>query len=327
MKSGRLSPSDQVELERYDFSNICTLYETDQLVSPQHRLDYLKKNFLGAKLRPGSREDFLKINWPYIYTLNIDDAIEKSSQFDKVIVPKREFRDEIFNDFRCIIKIHGDINELITYDDSAKVFTSLEYLQSLDTNRKLLDKLKTDYSNNNIVYIGCSLDDELDLLMVSSIHLKFEHRESKTRVFYCTVSDPSELTKFKLQRYGITDIILFESYDTIYQNIYEAWTKSQEIHLSQLDAYKAYSIKKLGTEGNDRQENKNFFMWAKSPANIKDRIMTITFSHALQLIVDIMLQTMQEHFGLSDDQLREFMIKFYDRLTISYQKALQLSAA
>ena len=58
-----------------------------------------------------------------------------------------------------------------------------------------------------------------------------------------------------------------------------------------------------------------------------DELADITFSHALQLVVDIMLQTMQEHFGLSDDQLREFMIKFYDRLPISYQKALQLSAA
>ena len=58
-----------------------------------------------------------------------------------------------------------------------------------------------------------------------------------------------------------------------------------------------------------------------------DELADITFSHALQLVVDIMLQTMQEYLGLSDDQLREFMFKFYDRLPISYQKALQLSAA
>ena len=41
-----------------------------------------------------------------------------------------------------------------------------------------------------------------------------------------------------------------------------------------------------------------------------DELADITFGHALQLIVDIMLQMLQEHFGLSDDQLDEFMNEF-----------------
>ena len=53
----------------------------------------------------------------------------------------------------------------------------------------------------------------------------------------------------------------------------------------------------------------------------------ITFGHALQLIVDIMLQMIQERFGLSDDQLDEFVSDFIGRLPISYQHALRLKAA
>ena len=58
-----------------------------------------------------------------------------------------------------------------------------------------------------------------------------------------------------------------------------------------------------------------------------DELEDITFAYALQLIVDIMLQMVQERFGLSDDQLDDFMNEFINRLPISYQHALQLKAS
>ena len=57
-----------------------------------------------------------------------------------------------------------------------------------------------------------------------------------------------------------------------------------------------------------------------------DEMEDIALGEALQIIVDIMLQTMQEQFGLTDDQLAEFVSKFYDRLPISYQHALRYAA-
>ena len=59
---------------------------------------------------------------------------------------------------------------------------------------------------------------------------------------------------------------------------------------------------------------------------VVDELADIAFADALQIIVDIMLQTMQEHFGLTDDQLAEFVRGFHDRLPISYQHALRLAA-
>ena len=58
-----------------------------------------------------------------------------------------------------------------------------------------------------------------------------------------------------------------------------------------------------------------------------DELEDITFGHALQLIVDIMLQMVQERCGLSDDQLTEFMNEFIDRLPNSFQHALRLKGA
>ena len=58
-----------------------------------------------------------------------------------------------------------------------------------------------------------------------------------------------------------------------------------------------------------------------------DEIADTTFAHAMKLIVDILLQTVQEHFGLSDDHLNAFVRQFYDRLPASYQHFLISPAA
>lgn len=58
-----------------------------------------------------------------------------------------------------------------------------------------------------------------------------------------------------------------------------------------------------------------------------DELADTTFAHAMQLIVDAMLQTVREHFGLSDEQLLAFTRQFYDRLPASYQRFLQAPAA
>ncbi|MBQ6564012.1 MAG: hypothetical protein IJL88_08870 [Clostridia bacterium] len=55
-----------------------------------------------------------------------------------------------------------------------------------------------------------------------------------------------------------------------------------------------------------------------------DELAGITFGHALQLIIDIMLQVIQEYFGQSGDQLDKFVSEFIARLPISYQHALHL---
>ena len=58
-----------------------------------------------------------------------------------------------------------------------------------------------------------------------------------------------------------------------------------------------------------------------------DELADITFGHALQLIVDIMLQIIQERFGLSDEQLDQYVADFVGRLPVGYQRALQLKDA
>lgn len=77
--------------------------------------------------------------------MNADDAIENNSRYTTVVYSNRKLRNEIFATDKCTIKLHGDINDILIYEDSkCEVFDLPQYVQSLNDNRILLDKLKHD---------------------------------------------------------------------------------------------------------------------------------------------------------------------------------------
>ena len=83
--------------------------------------------------------------------------------------------------------------------------------------------------------------------------------------------------------------------------------------------YMLLSLQKRRSE-DDRTIGELFLMMV-------DELTDITFAHAMQLIVDAMLQTVREHFGLTDEQLLVFTRQFYDHLPASYQHFIQAPAA
>ena len=58
------------------FSQIAELYIKQ--IDDIDKRNYFVSNFTDVKIREKNKIDFLKIEWPYIYTLNIYDAIEKT---------------------------------------------------------------------------------------------------------------------------------------------------------------------------------------------------------------------------------------------------------
>lgn len=58
-----------------------------------------------------------------------------------------------------------------------------------------------------------------------------------------------------------------------------------------------------------------------------DELADTTFAHVMQLIFDVMLQTVMEHFGLSENQLLVFSRQFYNRLPACYRRFLQAPTA
>ena len=177
------------EMYKESFSKIAELYIKQ--IDDIDKRNYFVSNFTDVKIQEKNKIDFLKIEWPYIYTLNIDDAIEKNSKFNHTICCNNEnVIESVFDEFNCVIKLHGDVNNLINYGNyNSIIFSSKQYATSLESNKVLLNKLNHDALYQNLLFIGCSLNDEIDILTV----LPDERCECVTSRYLCFVGEPTKL--------------------------------------------------------------------------------------------------------------------------------------
>ena len=250
-------------LKTESFSSISDTYHRAIPISSQK--EYLKRNFTKVKLE-NDKKRFLELFWPYVYTLNIDDGIEANSCYKHIVYSNRPVEEGIFDDFSCVIKLHGDVAEMLTYEDAkSEVFTQKQYIDSLKNNTSLLGKLRHDNMYQNLIFIGCSLDDEIDLLAYSS-----ESGIDKAK-YFCTIHEPSTLEKFKYAKYGITHCIVFNSYHEIYEGLYEAGREAEKINIDDLEEYKRFSITRLS---DDYESNKSYLFFGKSLIN-KDHTISV----------------------------------------------------
>ena len=257
-QSKQLDEEEKDSLKMCNFSRICDYYEDDNLVDGSNRRRYLHDNFYKVILPDEDvRKKFFDIDWPYIYSLNIDDMVEVNSVYKGKILPSRKVNEDFFNSEKCIIKLHGDIEELLKYDDAVKIFTTQEYVQSLINNEYLLDKLRNDYAYQNILYIGCSLDNELDLLSLQSLPINFKQKETLKKVFYFMKGEPGRLKKSILNKFGITDIVCFEEYDDIYNFLEKAWNIVKEKQTDNLFQYSVTTVNVL--DASQKADNQKYF--------------------------------------------------------------------
>lgn len=257
-EAGILSTEELEELPYNSFSNIAEIYNS--LIDQKARISYLRNNFSCVSLESYKKE-FLSIDWPYIYTLNLDDAIERNSEFDKVILPEKEVFDEVFDEQKCVIKIHGDINYITTYKDDACILSQRQYVNSISKNKTILHRLRHDNTFLNLLYIGCSLNDEIDLM--STIDISLNH-DNKTSKYYFGVKQPSYTEKVKLENFGITHYVIFNSFEEIYVQLINAFKESKKVINSELNNYEITNVSKLFPV---YSKNKPYLLFGKS---IKD---------------------------------------------------------
>lgn len=203
------------------------------------------------------------INWPYIYTLNADDAIERNSKYEAVLPYDKNLSIKSKEE-PSVFKLHGDVNYEIRHEKSRLVFRKKEYLRSLTTNITMLDFLKLDMLHKNIVYIGCSLIDELD---IASIVANDENiNKVKNNKFIFLSKKPSFVDEISYKELGINTIIMFEqgAYDQVYQLMIEAFQHSAE--KSDELSHLAGDIKLLEK---DESDNKEFLV--KGIVNINEK--------------------------------------------------------
>ena len=256
-KNQGISDEERTILERKSFSEIAEYYI--KYVDDEIKHRYFLNNFSEVKIDNKEKLNFLKIIWPYIYTLNIDDGIEKNSGFSHVISSnKKVIDDKVFDEYSCVIKLHGDVNEIINYHDyDSLIFSKRQYGESMSKNKVLLSKLNHDAQFQNLIFIGCSLSDEMDMLL----SLPSSTDATKTNRYICVTKQPGKLEKLSYEQYGITHVIVFESYNDIYNQLYSAWLESQKISSDELDTHKNYRIEMI----DDQFEiNKSYYLFGKS---------------------------------------------------------------
>lgn len=279
---------EKKQFNNESFSNLCDYYEDDENVSEQKRYEYLKSNFYNVNFDDNDcRKKFFEIDWPYIYSLNIDDAIEKSSTYNTKILPYRELREEIFNEEKCVIKLHGDIGDIVSYKDGNKIFTSKEYALSLERNAPILNKLRNDYANQNILFIGCSLDDELDLKAIDNIPVNYQTKDKLRKTIIFTKGLPGKLLKSKYKIYGITDIVSFNSFDVMYEFLLDVWKESLMIQADELNIHSTISINYLKKE--QKEVNQDYFFWGKGLLDNKYKTISYPYYFISRYIKDVIL--------------------------------------
>lgn len=197
------------KLKSEKFSTIAEIYYS--IIDESKRKEYLENNFSRVKI-DNYKKDFLNIDWPYIYTINLDDGIENNSSYNCVVLPYKDIYENIFEKYKCVIKIHGDIKYLTTYKDEEGILTQKQYLNSLKSNKVILSKLEHDHFYQNIIYIGCSLDDEIDIKSLANYDKQYECSTSR---YFCAIKEPSSIDKIKYETFGITHYIIFNSYEDL----------------------------------------------------------------------------------------------------------------
>lgn len=233
----KMDASDETALYNSSFSEVASFYH--QVVSTSDQRAYLKDNFTKVILDEDKKR-LLAHNWPYIYTLNIDDAIEQNSQYTQVLYSNRDIEESVFDEKLCVVKLHGDISDMLSYKDSAcEVFDREQYILSLQKNKSLLKHLANDFTFNTPMYIGCSLSDEIDLLAAS---MNIEKGDTKNIRYYCTTSMPTALERLRLEKFKIDVCIVFDSYNDIYEKISRAAEEAAKIAFDEIENYKSYSF-------------------------------------------------------------------------------------
>ncbi|PHR30483.1 MAG: hypothetical protein COA36_00280 [Desulfotalea sp.] len=233
---------DDFEQEGYKFSEIAN--EFFKRIPKDKYKKILQNCFTKVRLSQEKR-NLLNIGWPYIYTLNIDDAIERNSAYNPVL-PYRRLAPFV-NELQCVFKMHGDVLEELKYDEMPNIiFSQEQYIKSLESNTHILKFFQSDYSSNNTIFIGCSLDDELDLKYAISTS-SIEENSNLVRIFV-TREEPKGLRKSRLEDFKISAVLLVEDYADFYNYLYGLYDDIRYTTEQPFDEFKNPDIQELGVD-------------------------------------------------------------------------------
>lgn len=187
---------------------------------------YISINFQDVSFFKEYQKAFLSIQWPYVFTLNYDTLIEDFSKKYYPVIPFDRINKHHALDKIKLFKLHGDAKRYLSTGDSKYYILSRnQYIQSMmsDQNKDMLDELLTAFSSKSILFYGCGLSEELDLLYSAQIALseKAKYIDSNHQaIIYINFESEESIEKplsqrkiDQLSRYGVTVVFRISSED------------------------------------------------------------------------------------------------------------------
>lgn len=206
-------PSD-ASLRSYGFQELADEYFREEIVGVEEIKEVLSARFTKVSIANEAKKSFLRWQWDYFYTLNIDDAIERELDAIKVL-PYKDFARLESRQF--VYKLHGDAQDAVTAssrEDIPVIFGAADYVQSLVSNKALLSAFQNDLAERHFLFVGCNLSDELDILFtLAGITINGDDISANKRVFVTSSPPTSYEQKKKLRKYGITDVLVVDYAD------------------------------------------------------------------------------------------------------------------
>ncbi|MDR3668829.1 MAG: SIR2 family protein [Ignavibacteriaceae bacterium] len=314
--------SDSTELQKKKLSEVAEIfwpaYQSEaQEADKKEFQQFMEDHFSNVQDLEAAKCNFINSGWRYLYTLNYDDAIENVSREIITIVPYAKQNPIWLENKRCLYKLHGDIKRYMeTADPQYCILSKLQYINALKDkqNEDMRKKLQTDFLSNSILFVGCGLDDELDLLFTAGTQLAEKLNIDKDhKVYYvyydCTPEKViSKLQLSTLKHYGITDIIRVphNAMDDFYNFIHQASDDATKVRESDnLDQFA--NIRFQNIEISNEENIKYLFLKDKVAINPNTKTITLPGffirRNTTQEIIDAMRSTEKAIFILGGGTL------------------------
>lgn len=212
-----------MDLSKADFNKTSERFFS--VVSKEQQWKFFEEYFTDVKVK-GYLYDFLTLPWTYVYTLNIDDGIENTKLY-KAVVPYAE-ANVPNSSMRLVYKLHGDAQSEILYKRKKNiVFSATQYIESLTSseNTTIRNAVRSDYTQKNLMFIGCSLVNEPDLKVIYE-NAKDDMSDNSIR---CVIRN-KKLTndeEYDLEAYGINTAIIVKDYELFYREFVREYKKME----------------------------------------------------------------------------------------------------
>lgn len=226
------NPEDLEEIQKQSLPDLANSFWDIYNRIPGKNLEtfyeYINNNFQTISFWKDFQSEFLEIQWPYLFTLNYDSLIENYSSTYCPIIPYEKINRHFAKTKTKLYKLHGDAGKyLSTGDNKYFILSRDQYVNSMmdDSNKDMLNELLTAFSSKSILFFGCGLSEELDLLYSSQLSVREKAADidiTQQAIIYLSfepedsVGKPlSQRMQDRLARYGITTVFrLFSEEDS-----------------------------------------------------------------------------------------------------------------